>query len=193
MSPKTNPSDRRRPLIAVALAAALGVAGVVALISGTENTPSPAASDFAPVYDGLEERRRAAGVSTMGEPADPKAHLHPNLTLYAEGEQIQIPVNIGIDPARPGDQMVSLHTHETDGTIHVEGMADATLGQFFEIWGVPFSRTVLGPLEANDEMTVRMWVDGEPSEVFAYLKLADRQKIVVAYGSPDQAPAGLAP
>jgi hypothetical protein len=184
--PEPNPWDRRRLLIVIALGAALGVALIISLVSSTENKPSTAASDFAPVYEGLEERRQAAGVSTMGEPADPDAHLHPKLALYAEGEPIEIPVNIGIDPAKPGIQMASLHTHETNGTIHMEGMSDATLGQFFEIWGLPFSENELGPYEADGERSIRMWVGGKPSEEFEQLKLAGGQEIVVAYGTPDQ-------
>ena len=43
-------------------------------------------------------------------------------------------------------------------------MADATLGQFFEVWGVPFSKTQLGPYHARGGKVMRMWVDGKPSK-----------------------------
>lgn len=180
-------SDRRRLWLAVLLAAALALALVITLaLNGEDNAAGPASGGFEPVYEGLEQRRQAAGVSTMGEPADPDAHLHPKLALYAEGEPIQIPVNIGIDPAQPGEQMASLHTHETNGTIHMEGMSEATLGQFFEIWGIPFSANELGPHEVAGDKSIRMWVDGKPSDEFEQLPLADGQQVVVAYGTPDQ-------
>jgi hypothetical protein len=166
------------------------IAGLVAVVrSGDGNDSSTAApASFQPVYSGLEERRLAAGVSTMGEPQDGDAHSHPRLTVYANGEKVPMPVNIGIDPAKPGPAMASLHTHETDGTIHVEGMAEATLGQFFEIWGVPFSAEELGPYKAEGSKTVRMWVDGSRSEAFGELPLEDGQRIVVVYGPEDAPP-----
>ena len=186
-APQTGPSDRRRLWLAIALATVLAVTlGTVLVLSGNTPTSGSGSPGFEPVYEDLEQRREAAGVSTMGNPADPDAHLHPKLALYAEGERIQIPVNIGIDPTQSGEQMASLHTHETDGTIHMEGMSDATLGQFFQIWGVPFSTNELGSYEVAGDKSMRMWVDGTPSDEFDQLQLADGQEIVVAYGTPDE-------
>lgn len=79
--------------------------------------------------------------------------------------------------------MASLHTHESDGTIHVEGMSQATLGQLLEIWGVQFSSEQLGSYRAEGDKTVRMWVDGKPSDAFGVLPLEDGQQIVIAFGS----------
>jgi hypothetical protein len=67
--------------------------------------------------------------------------------------------------------MAGLHTHDDTGTIHNEGQADATLGQFFAIWGVPFSRDRLGPYRAGRDGVVQMWVDGRPSTAWESLKL----------------------
>ena len=185
--PRMDPWDRRRLVIVIVAASALAIALLVTLMRSEESEePSPTAAGFEPVYEGLEQRREAAGVSTMGQPADGDAHLHPNLKLFANGERIQIPVNIGIDPAKPGEQMASLHTHETDGTIHMEGMSEATLGQFFEIWGVPFSEDELGPHEAGDGKIVQLWVEGEPSSEFGELELADGQKLVIAFGTEEE-------
>lgn len=171
-----------------AILVAAVIVGVVAVVRSGNGNDEPAPTAFEPVYSGLEERRLGAGVSTMGEPADAEAHFHPRLFVYANGEKVPMPVNIGIDPAKPGPAMASLHTHETDGTIHVEGMAEATLGQFFEIWGVPFSESELGPYGAEGSKTVRMWVDGQPSEVYGDLPLEDGQRIVVAYGPESGTP-----
>lgn len=190
--PTDEPSAARRTaayFTAAILAGAVIAALVAVVLSGDGNGGTgsgPAA--FHPEYSQLEARRQAAGVSTMGEPQDGDAHFHPRLTVYADGEKLQMPVNIGIDPSQPGPAMASLHTHETDGTIHVEGMADATLGQFFEIWGVPFSKAELGPYRAEGSKTVRMWVDGEPSAAFGELPLEDGQRVVVAYGPEDSPP-----
>jgi hypothetical protein len=173
---------------AILIGAVVAALAVVVLSGDGDGGPESAPAAFQPEYLQLEERRQAAGVSTMGEPQDADAHFHPRLTVYTNGEKVAMPVNVGIDPGKPGPAMASLHTHETDGTIHVEGMAEASLGQFFEIWGVPFSEEELGPYKAEGSKTVRMWVDGFPSEAFGELPLEDGQQIVVVYGPEDAPP-----
>jgi hypothetical protein len=183
----------RRRLIAgyfvAALLVAAMVAGVVVVITGSgESDPAASSGDpFAPQYEGLEERRTAAGVPTMAEGGG--EHFHPLLQVYVRGERIPLPANIGIDPTRPPEMMAGLHTHDTSGTIHNEAGTDSTLGQFFEIWGVEFSASRLGPYEAVGDERVRMWVDGEPSQEFADLALADGQQIVVAFGTDAEIPS----
>jgi hypothetical protein len=167
------------------LLAALFASVVLVGVSGGGDGGAAAPPAFEPSYANLEARREAAGVSTMGAPAA-DAHFHPRLTVYVNGEQVPIPVNIGIDPGQSPEAMASLHTHEGDGTIHVEGMAEATLAQFFEIWGVPLSSSELGPYRAKGAKTLRMWVDGEPSTAFDDLQMEDGQEIVVAYGTDAQ-------
>lgn len=176
------------------LAASAGLAALM-LFLFPEDEAEPGAgatvAAFQPRYSQLEERRLSTGVSTMGEPQDPTAHTHPRLAIYANGSRIRIPVNIGIDPAQPPDRMASLHTHESDGTIHVEGMATATLGQLFAIWGVPFSPERLGPFQSEAGSRVRMWVEGSPSREFGALELSDGQEIVIAFGAREERPASL--
>lgn len=164
------------------------VAGLIVLLSESDNQESDAGA-FAPRYEGLEERRLAAGVPTMAEGGG--EHFHAQLRLFAQGVEITMPSSIGIDPAKPPSMMAGLHTHDTSGTIHNEAGTGATLGQFFEIWGVEFSSSRLGPYQANGENRLRMWVAGEPSREFGALKLADGQQIVVSFGTQDQTPAGL--
>jgi hypothetical protein len=84
-------------------------------------------------------------------------------------------------------QMAGLHTHDDSGTIHVEGLQHATLGQFMTIWGVALSARRLGSYRGNGKVGVRMWVDGKPSQAFGALALADGQQIVISYG-PLQGP-----
>ena len=93
-----------------------------------------------------------------------------------------MPGDIGFDPRKDPGQMAGLHTHDDDGPIHNEGQADATLGQFFAVWGVPFSSDRLGPYRAGKNSVVQMWVDGKPSRAWGSLKLADGQDIRVAVG-----------
>jgi len=186
---------RHRLLAGYVVAAFLVTAliGAVAFVLGS-NSGSPADTSaptgpFAPVYSGLEQRRTEAGVPTMAEGGG--EHFHPNLEVYVRGRQIDVPVNIGIDPSQPPEMMAGLHTHDSSGMIHNEAGTGATLGQFFAVWGIPFSPTRLGPYEASGEESVRMWVDGKPSEAFADLELADMQQIAVVYGTDEQVPAAL--
>jgi hypothetical protein len=173
--------------VAALLVAAM-IAGVVVIAGGGNG--SPVTDDpFAPQYEGLENRRIAAGVPTMAEGGG--EHFHPFLEVYVDGEQIPVPANIGIDPAQPPESMAGLHTHDTTGTIHNEAGTGSTLGQFFEVWGVEFTPSRLGPYEASGEEKVRMWVDGKPSKDFGGLKLAEGQQIVVAFGSAAETPSGL--
>jgi hypothetical protein len=187
--------ERRRRVIGaitagVLLAATVG-AVIVAASSGGGESSASTEGDFGTHWNGLEERRLEAGVPTMSDTSAGGAHIHPQLAVYADGEQVPLPVNIGIDPANPPEMMAGLHTHDSSGVIHVENAAEPTLGQFFEIWGVPFSRDQLGPYQSSGSDSVRMWVDGEPSREFGDLVLADGQEVVVAYGSPREMPPGV--
>jgi hypothetical protein len=194
LSPGADPS-RSRPaagyFVAALLVAAIVAAIVVAMTGGGAEESTRSTDPFAPVYDGLEERRVEAGVPTMAEGGG--EHFHPLLEIYVRGERIPVPANIGIDPAQPPEIMAGLHTHDTSGTIHNEAGTGSTLGQFFAVWGVPFSPTQLGPHEASGKERLQMWVDGEPSDAYGDLELADGQEIVVAFGTDDQLRAGLNP
>jgi hypothetical protein len=172
--------------VAGLLAAALVAAMIVAITAGDEGRSAPTSGGpFGTHYEGLEERRVAAGVPTMAEGGG--EHFHPWIQIYANEEKVPVPSNIGIDPSQPPALMAGLHTHDESGTIHNEAGVGATLGDFFSIWGVPFSADRLGPFEASGSKSVRMWVDGEPSEEFGDLQLEDGQEIVIAY-APDDAP-----
>lgn len=186
-------AKRQRIIGAVAagiLLTATVVAVVIAASAGDNSGSAGAEGAFGTHYEGLDERRLAAGVPTMSDSAG-GAHIHPKVSIYARGEQVPIPVNIGIDPSQPSELMAGLHTHDPSGLIHVENAVEPTLGQFFEVWGVPFSADRLGPYEAAGDERVRMWVDGQRSREFGDLVLEDGQEVVVAYGTEAQLPPGL--
>jgi hypothetical protein len=182
--PSEDGRDRRTAgYFVAALLSAAAVAGIlVVLLAEADDRGSTAAATgaFGAHYKGLEDRRVAAGVPTMSDGGG--EHFHPELSVYVRGEEIQVPPNVGIDPARPPALMAGLHTHDASGIIHNEAGTGATLGDFFAVWGVPFSAEELGPYEASESEEVRLWVDGEPSDAYGDLELADGQEIVVAYG-----------
>lgn len=187
---------RARRLRALIMAVMLAVALVgLSLLSslnrgpGTEELIAGSSAAFGQHYEALEERRIAAGVATMATPSS-DVHAHPRLRIWANGRAVPVPAGIGIDPRRDAGQMAALHTHGADGTVHNEGQADATLGQFFAIWGVPFSDDRLGPHRAGAGRVLQMWVDGEPSDAWASLRLADGQEIRISLGPARQEPPG---
>ncbi|HEV8176344.1 MAG TPA: hypothetical protein VGP44_01520, partial [Gemmatimonadales bacterium] len=141
-------------------------------------------------YVGLQQRRKQAGMPTMMDTMNSPIHYHPMLKVFANGHQVAVPANIGIDPTKDPMQMAGLHTHDTSGTIHVEGARRATLDKLFKIWGVPLSSQQLGPYHAAGRKALRMWVNGKPSRAFGALKLADRQRITISFGTDSRPPNG---
>jgi hypothetical protein len=188
--------ERRRRIVGALTAGVLVVAlvGGVLIVATAGNEPGTGGTEgpFGTHFAGLEDRRLAAGVPTMSDEGAGGPHIHPELSVYANGKEISIPVNIGIDPSRPPELMAGLHTHDTSGAIHVENAVDPTLGQFFEIWGVPFSADRLGPYGAEGDDRVRVWVDGEPSQEFEDLVLEDGMEVLVSYGTDSEMPLEVA-
>lgn len=121
----------------------------------TSMPPWPAPTDDVPA------RVQGAGLD-LG-PMGTAEHYHPHLEILIGGQPVQIPANIGVDPTTGA--MSALHTHETDGTIHIE--ADTvgevfTLGQLFAEWGVELTTTQIGGVRAKDGESVTLTSNGTP-------------------------------
>ena len=111
-------------------------------------------------------------------------HWHPTLTMYVKGVKQEIPANIGIGiqytsmPTFDSSMaMTAMHTHESDGTIHLEfpGLVkrdDITLGNFFRIWGKDF-------MEFGS--SVAMTVNGQPNTELAKYEMKDGDTIELRY------------
>ncbi|WP_299932842.1 hypothetical protein [uncultured Nocardioides sp.] len=108
-------------------------------------------------------------------------HYHPRLRIIIDGKDVPIPANIGVDPTTGA--MSAVHTHETDGTIHIEADTAGetfTLGQLFTQWGVTLTPTQIGGVMAQDGQKLDVTsngapVAGDPQD----LRLEPDQKIVV--------------
>ena len=121
-------------------------------------------------------------------------HIHAHLAVFVDGAARQIPYGIGVvnpavtETARgPFAQATRcyywLHTHAADGVIHVESPSQRryTLGNFFDIWRQPLSRTQLGPATG----TVTAYVDGAPYRGDPRgIVLTERQDIQLDVGTP---------
>ena len=106
-------------------------------------------------------------------------HIHPVLEIYLAGEKVNIPSDIGIDPTC----MKAIHTHDDTGTLHIEypQQHDFVLGDFFENWGMAFSKDRLIDKMVDDTHAITVTVDGQPNEDYEKLMLKDGQKIVIRY------------
>jgi len=90
------------------------------------------------------------GATIDGIPCDQlehtQVHYHAELQMYVNGQPQAFPSNAGRQASTPlGGCFYWLHTHYSDGVIHIEVLQDGTyrLGQFFDIWGQQLSSTNL--------------------------------------------------
>ena len=119
-------------------------------------------------------------------------HIHQHLTILYRGKALEVPGDVG-RPVLAGC-LYWLHTHETDGIIHVEApvLRSFTLGNFFDIWGEPLSATaVAGARIKKGEL--RAFVDGtrylgDPRKI----ELSLHADIVLEAGPPYVAPRPFA-
>jgi hypothetical protein len=98
-------------------------------------------------------------------------HIHAHLAVYVDGSARTVPEGIGIMPPRQetqsgGQPFVTggscyywLHAHTPDGIIHIESPVQRTftLGNYFDIWGIPLDSTHVGPASG----TVVAYVNGQ--------------------------------
>ena len=115
-------------------------------------------------------------------------HIHQHLTIVHAGAAVVVPGDVG----RPvfAACLYWLHTHATDGIIHVESPVarSFTLGNFFDVWGEPLSPTqVLEYKVAPGRL--RAYVDGrqyrgDPRRI----PLADHADITLEVGPPFRKP-----
>jgi hypothetical protein len=128
--------------------------------------------------------------------------MHAYLRIYVDGEPRAVPLGIGIGGPRtitknPGGPFVSggscfsfLHTHASDGIIHIEapGKVRFTLAQFFAVWGQRLDRRHIGPVKGR----VIAYVDGrrwraDPRAI----PLLRHSQIQLVVGRPLVAPAAI--
>ena len=142
-------------------------------------TPNGEAMPPWPAPRNVTARAEAAGLD-LG-PMGMAEHYHPTLRIIVNGEDVVVPANIGVDPATGA--MSSLHTHESDGTIHIEADTTGetfTLGQLFIEWGVQLTSKQIGGVKADDGDRVSVTSNGEPvSGDPADLRLEPEQTIVL--------------
>jgi hypothetical protein len=128
-------------------------------------------------------------------------HIHARLTIFVDGKSRSVPAGVGIadpqiSPTAQGPFVTNgscfswLHTHAADGIVHIESPVQRvyTLGNFFDIWKQPLSRTQAGP--ARGPVTVlyngKVWT-GNPRDV----PLHAHAQIQLEVGKPLVAPENI--
>ena len=133
-----------------------------------------------------------------------KVHVHTHLTIFVNGQAQVIPYGIGIPGAgavntssgpfvETGSCFYWLHVHANDGIVHIESPSTTqtfTLGQFFDEWGIPLSKTQVGT--AKGPVTVFLTTPGTKTGIYTGnprdLPLGDHYEIQLMVGTPIVAP-----
>jgi hypothetical protein len=119
-------------------------------------------------------------------------HLHTHLAIFKDGVRLAIPSFIGIvgnDTVPNTFCAYPLHTHDSNGTIHVEppDTNPVTLGQFFAIWGQPLLRTNVAG-QAGQPVVAYIKDGGGNVRKFqgdlATIDLKSQRSIVIQIGTP---------
>ena len=169
---------------------------------GPETIPVPSGPKLATLINSATGQEVNGVQCQAGEQVT--VHVHTHLTIFVNGKARVIPYGIGI----PGFQAVNtaqgpfvqtgscfywLHVHAYDGIIHIESPSTTqsfTLGQFFQEWGVPLSKTQVGP--ASGPVTVFFTSPGKKTGIYTgdpnNLPLGDKYQIQLDVGTPIVAP-----
>ena len=119
-----------------------------------------------------------------------------HLDVLIGGKAMVIPANTGVYPISTQQQCSYwLHTSDGSGVIQIGAprQQSFTLGQFFDIWGLPLSATVLAGHQVGSvggqQMSIRAYVNGKPySGDPSQIPLTPQAEITLEYGPPWVAP-----
>ena len=130
--------------------------------------------------------------NTSGVPQQP-IHWHPKLKIIIKGEEQFIPSGIGINLGNNIDNQISgmrmspTHTHESDGTIHLENNRPwqkpetLTLGYFFKVWGKNFNSSCIFEYCNGENEHLKMTVNGKENFEFDKYIMHDKDEIIIEY------------
>ena len=137
-------------------------------------------------------RNQPANKNTNAVPQQP-VHWHPKLKIIIRGEEQLIPSGIGINIGNSidydisGMRMAPTHTHESDGTIHLENNRPwlkpetLTLGYFFRVWGRNFSSSCIFEYCNGENGTLKITLNGKENFEFDKYIMHDKDEIIIEY------------
>ena len=140
------------PLLPIIVGVVL-LLGMIAVIAVYLRTPASSSTD--PTINGIP-------CQTNEQLA---VHYHAHLSIIVGGNETTLPAGVGIDQTT--QCLYWLHTHATDGVIHIEAPKSSatrkfTLGDVFAIWQKPLSSTQIGAAKLTKDQKLVMYVDGKP-------------------------------
>jgi len=136
-------------------------------------------------FEHLLLRLRAIGLPALREEGQ-VLHTHQHIDIFINGAPVPVPARIGINEFAGFISII--HTHDDSGIIHIESpeSREFNLGQFFDIWGVRFTKDCIGGHCAKGATTLKVFSNGKPvSGDPRLLALQQRQEIAVVYGPPN--------
>jgi hypothetical protein len=150
-------------------------------LPGIQTGPLP----WPPEIEQLRSRLKTIGLPAL--PAEGTAiHIHQHLDIRVNGSPVTVPADIGINET--ASFISPVHTHDETGVIHVESneVRAFTLGQFFDIWGVRFTKDCVGGYCKRGTSALKVFSSGNPvAGDPRLLVLESRQEIAVIYGPPN--------
>jgi hypothetical protein len=117
-------------------------------------------------------------------------HIHQHVAILDHGKAVPIPPDVG----RPfvAACLYWIHTHTPDGIIHIESpnFKSFTLGELFDVWGEPLTRTDVAGAKPKKGERVVVWVDGRPyAGDPRKIDLTNHLDITIEVGPPYTKPA----
>jgi len=159
----------------IVAAAVLVVAALVYFAIVQAQAPANAAY---PAIDGVS--------CDSGEHSD--FHIHAHVSIYIDGKPATVPAQIGIAP--DNSCLYWLHTHTSDGVIHIEAPNGFSiiLKNLLDIWGDRFPQLSY-PSQLSDPSGWQVYVNGKPfTGDFRTIPLQAHTLITLAYHSPGVKP-----
>jgi hypothetical protein len=163
-------SASRRGLVVAAAAVVLAGLGVGLWVASGSSSSAQIGPEGVPLQPG--PALASADTTAPGTPVDGitcrtaaeqkvSYHIHTLVEIFVDGNQVHLPAGAGIPTPRLVEQLPGgvwmdnsvdgclywLHVHTNDGVVHVEApyRGNFTLGEFFDIWRQPLTRTRVGP------------------------------------------------
>ena len=127
----------------------------------------------------------------LGGHGDELEHYHAELVLSVNNELVEVPGDVGLNDG--GCTMRQLHTHSSNGIIHIELKeqgVEAPLEAFFDVWGKHFDETGFDEYRTDDRHEFLMFVttkdasgneNREQVDTFQNHVLENDQKIELIY------------
>lgn len=116
---------------------------------------------------------------TFKEHTNLELHIHTYLEIEILGEKQTIPANVGISV----EGMRVIHTHDDSGKIHTESplVHQFYLTDFFAVWRKRFDNNCILDNCVDENHTLRVYVNGNESNLFGDVPLRDNDRIRIVY------------